>query len=144
MAGTIKFRRTLSDGHLAQTEIFLLHGASLSKVKQFALRIATKCTAQVAACSAIIQSDCSDSPDENDFQSLRHFARVFIRRTSDQQLFDFSFPAPDISIFEEQPDGELIIPKDPDGDLLASWYSDLAGEPYTFEEGGYVGESPLA
>lgn len=144
MAGTIKFRRPDADGHLSQTEIFLRHGASLSKVKQFALRLATKCTAQVAACSVIIQADCVDEASEGDFQSLRHFARVFVRRDSDREIFDFSFPAPDISIFEEQPDGELIIPKDPDGDLLASWYSDLAGEPYTFEDGGYVGESPLA
>ena len=142
MSGTIRFARVLSNGHVSQTEIYVPHGNSLSKVKQFALRLKTKTTAEVREATAIIQSQVNSPSNENDFQSLSHFARVFVRRSSDEKLFSFEFPAPDISIFEEQPAGDLIITPE-EGEILASWYSDLAGEVFVFNGGAFVGSQEI-
>jgi hypothetical protein len=140
MAGTIRFARVLADGHVSQSEIYLEHGNSLSKVKQFALRIKNYTTAETREATAIIQSLCVSEASEGDYQSLRHFAHVYVRRVSDNELFDFMIPAPDISLFEAQPEGDQIVSEEK-GEILAGWYSDLAGEEFSFDSGFLVGSS---
>jgi hypothetical protein len=138
MAGTIRFARVLESGHVPQVEIYIHHGNSLSKVKSFALHLKTKTTAEIREATAIIQSQVNSASNSNDFQSLAHAARIFVRCDSTGQLFSFFLPAPDIAIFEEQPEGDLIVTPE-EGEIFAGWYSDLAGEAFTFDGGAFVG-----
>jgi len=78
--------------------------------------------------------------ETGDFQSIRHYGHFFFRRESDRKLYGFKLPAPTIDIFEEQPEGDLIITPDI-GDIVAAWYSTLAGETFVFHCGAFCGSN---
>lgn len=70
---------------------------------------------------------------------MDHYA--FLRfRDNNNKSWAFKLFAPKIELFEEQPEGDLIVLPEK-GIQIASWYSDLAGEELSFVRGAYCGSS---
>jgi hypothetical protein len=135
MSASIRFYR--EGGHEAVA--YLGHGESKSRLITFCQRIQQYTTASInwASATAEIWPDYPES--EGDFQSLDHYAFLWFRDSA-KQMWAFKLFSPKIGIFEEQPEGDLIVLPEK-GVQIASWYSDLAGKTLTYERGAFCGSS---
>ena len=120
--------------------IYTAHGSSLSKAKAFAYNIAQFTTAEIRRVAATVGDKVDIPAVAGDFQSLDHYAHIWLRRDDDDKLYALKIVAPVISMFEEQPKGDLIVIPDI-GAQIAAYYSDLAGETFTFNEGAFCGSN---
>lgn len=131
MATNIKFR-------IGEEEalVYIPFGESLSKAKNFATAIAKYTNAALPHVWATTRGSMTIEEKSGDTQSLNLYAHLFFRRESDNKLYALKIHAPDYDkIFNEDQEVPESV-----GDVIASSFSDLAGETFTFHSGALAGE----
>ena len=130
MATNIRFRKDEEEAL-----IYIPFGNSLSKAKNFANAIAKYTNASIPNVWATIRGELSITEKSGDTQSLNLYAHLFFRRVSNNKLYALKIHAPNSEIFNEDQE----VPSDI-GELIAEYYSDLAGETFEFHSGALAGE----
>lgn len=131
MATNIKFR-------LGEEEslIYIPFGESLSKAKNFANAIAKYTNAAIPHVWATTRGTLSVAEKAGDTQSLNLYAHIFFRRASDEKLYALKIHAPNYDqIFNDDQEVPESV-----GNAIASAFSTLAGETFTFHGGALAGE----
>ena len=122
----------------ARTTVTLSHGESLSRIKAFAIQIQPYTHAEIRRVTATVGSQMSNAAKNGDFQSLRHYAEIFLRQHTTQKLYCLKLPAPDYDMFQDGQADDLIL-KPSIGEILAAYYSTLAGSTFDYDQGAFVG-----
>lgn len=116
---------------------WLHHAVNLAAVERFAQRIEGLTNAGITKISFTESDYRTGSEGTNDLQSLRVYAHIFLRCEADNTVYALKIPAPISALlldaYQEVP--ETI------GNQIAQWYSDLAGELFTFEHGALAGST---
>lgn len=131
MATNIKFRKGQEE---ALT--YIPFGENLSRAKTFANAIAKYTTASIPHVWATIRGDMSISEKSGDMQSLNVYAHIFFRRAKDEKLYALKIHAPN---YEEMFNDDQEVPESV-GNAIATAFSTLAGETFTFQHGALAGE----
>lgn len=123
--------------------LYTAHGNSLSKAKAFAYQLAQFTTAEIRRVAATVGDAVNIPAREGDFQSLDHYAHIFLRSQADGKLYALKIHAPVKSMFEEREGEEenTLIVSPSIGDQIAVFYSQLAGETFEFDDGGFCGSN---
>lgn len=131
MATNIKFR-------IGEEEalVYIPFGESLSKAKNFASAISKYTNAAISHVWATTRGDMSIAEKSGDTQSLNLYAHLFFRRTSDEKLYALKIHAPN---YGEMFDDDQEVPESV-GNAIATAFSALAGETFTFQHGALAGE----
>ena len=131
MATNIKFR-------IGEEEalVYIPFGESLSKAKNFASAIAKYTNAAIPHVWATSRGSMTIEAKSGDIQSLNLYAHLFFRRASDEKLYALKIHAPDYDeIFNEDQEVPEAV-----GNAIATAFSALAGETFTFQHGALAGE----
>ena len=131
MATNIKFR-------LGEEEalIYIPFGESLSRAKNFANAIAKYTNAAIPHVWATTQGTLTITEKTGDTQSLNLYAHLFFRRASDEKLYALKIHAPNYDqIFNDDQEVPESV-----GNAIATAFSTLAGEAFTFHSGALAGE----
>lgn len=116
--------------------IYVPFGESLSKAKSFANAIAKYTNASLPHVWATTRGTLSIAEKSGDTQSLNLYAHLFFRRASDEKLYALKIHAPNYDqIFNDDQEVPESV-----GNAIASAYSTLAGETFTFQHGALAGE----
>ena len=131
MATNIKFRKDKEEAL-----VYIPFGESLSRAKTFASAISKYTTAGIPHVWATIRGEMSVAEKSGDTQSLNLYAHLFFRRASDEKLYALKIHAPNYDqIFNEDQEVPESV-----GNAIASAFSTLAGETFTFHSGALAGE----
>ena len=131
MATNIKFR-------VGEEEalVYIPFGESLSKVKNFVNAIAKYTNAAIPHVWATIRGSMTIEEKSGDTQSLNLYAHLFFRRASDEKLYALKIHAPNYDeIFNDDQEVPEAV-----GNTIATAFSALAGETFTFHSGALAGE----
>ena len=131
MATNIKFR-------IGEEEalVYIPFGESLSKAKNFANAIAKYTNAALPHVWATIRGNMTIEEKSGDTQSLNLYAHLFFQRASDKKLYALKIHAPNYGeIFNDDQEVPEAV-----GNTIATIFSALAGETFTFQHGALAGE----
>lgn len=131
MATNIKFRIDEEEAL-----VYIPFGESLSKAKNFANAIAKYTNAAIPHVWATTRGNMTIEEKSGDTQSLNLYAHLFFRRASDEKLYALKIHAPNYGkIFNDDQEVPESV-----GDAIATAFSALAGETFTFQHGALAGE----
>lgn len=131
MATNIKFRIDEEEAL-----VYIPFGESLSKAKNFATAIAKYTNAAIPHVWATIRGSMTIEEKSGDTQSLNLYAHLFFQRTSDEKLYALKIHAPNYGeIFNDAQEVPEAV-----GTAIATAFSALAGETFTFHSGALAGE----
>ena len=131
MATNIKFRIVTEEAM-----VYIPFGESLSKVKNFANAIAKYTNAAIPHVWSTSRGSMTIEAKSGDTQSLNLYAHLFFRRASDEKLYALKIHAPNYNqIFNEDQEVSEAV-----GNAIATAFSALAGETFTFQHGALAGE----
>lgn len=116
--------------------IYIPFGESLSKAKNFVNAIAKYTNASIPHVWATVHGTLSIAEKTGDTQSLNLYAHLFFKRVSDNKLYALKIHAPN---YDEIFNDDQEVPVET-GDAIASYYSTLAGETFTFHYGALAGD----
>ncbi len=131
MATNLKFRKGEEEAL-----VYIPFGESLSRAKTFASAIAKYTTASIPHVWATTRGEMSVAEKSGDTQSLNLYAHLFFRRAKDEKLYALKIHAPN---YGEMFNDDQEVPESV-GNAIASLYSTLAGETFTFHIGALAGE----
>ena len=131
MATNIKFRKGEEEAI-----IYIPFGESLSRAKTFASAISKYTTASIPHVWATTRGGMTIDEKSGDTQSLNLYAHLFFRRSSDEKLYALKIHAPNYDqIFNDDQEVPESV-----GNAIATAFSTLAGETFTFHSGALAGE----
>lgn len=116
--------------------IYIPFGESLSKAKNFANAIQKYTNAAIPHVWATSHGTLALSEKSGDTQSLNLYAHLFFRRASDEKLYALKIHAPN---YDEIFNNDQEVPESV-GNAIATAFSALAGETFTFHSGVLAGE----
>lgn len=130
MAVNIEFRKGIE-----KALIYIPFGTSLSAAQDFADAIAAYTTAGIPNVWVSTRGTTTNEEKSGEIQSLNLYAHLFLRRASDGRMYALKIHAPySTVIFNE---AQEVLPEV--GNLIAGYYSTLAGETFTFHFGALAG-----
>jgi hypothetical protein len=137
MSTAIAFR----DQHGIEFIDYLTHGESLNAIEVYAVAIASYSYAAIVSVSYTEGKDIDDLPAQGtgDYADIRLIAKIFLRDNDTQKLYCAVIRAPKASMFDDTKNGLQV--KKTVGDAIATKYSQLAGQTFTFEYGALCGST---
>lgn len=115
--------------------IYIPFGTSLSAAETFAAAIGDYTTASIPNVWYSEKGTTSVAEKEGTAQSLDLYAHIFLRRSSDSKLYALKIHAPYYTaLFDDKQEVTTTA-----GEAIASLYSTLVGETFTFHAGALAG-----
>lgn len=116
---------------------WLSHGESLSRIKNFAYQISQYTNAEIRRVWATKGDGVTIPQKSGNMMSLHHCAHIFVRRTADSKLYAVKILSPTYDlVFNEDQEVKPDV-----GEVIAEFYSSLAGEEFLFHEGALTGSN---
>lgn len=116
--------------------IYTAQGDSLDRAIAFAENLQPFTTAAIQRVAVTNGIDLRLPGQSGDIQHLGLYAQLFFRRERDQKLYGLKILAPIRTMFDD----DQVVSTDV-GEQLAVYYSMMAGEVFTFDDGALGGRS---
>jgi hypothetical protein len=122
-------------------DVYCPFGKSLSDVQAYVEQLGTYTAAGIFECTYTQAAQLNRAADPSkDAYPFHQYAKVILRRAADGKLYGLLLYAPVKSMFSYVEEQGYRVKQDV-GTVLASYYSAMAGETFTFHKGWLQGQT---